>query len=137
MQIQLPIKDSSFEGENWLPSSAFRLFSPALFSVQWVKLDYFFEPFIPRGKEDANETVSSFIKRRLGQEALDYAANPFISGVYASKPETLHLGSAFPFLEELEKKYRSIFLGMFRKKYSQAATQNQTNFLYPRDAPTN
>ena len=27
---------------NWLPSpSAFRLFSPALFSVQWVKLDYF------------------------------------------------------------------------------------------------
>ena len=93
---------------------------PSFFTSSFLspmgKIRLLFEPFIPRGKEDANETVSSFIKRRLGQEALDYAANPFISGVYASKPETLHLGSAFPFLEELEKKYRSIFLGMFRKK---------------------
>ena len=69
MQIQLPIKDSSFEGENWLPPLSFPSFFTSSFLSPMGKIRLLFEPFIPRGKEDANETVSSFIKRRLGQEA--------------------------------------------------------------------
>ena len=48
---------------------------------------------------------------------LDYAVNPFISGVFASRPETFNTKLAFPFLYSLEKNDRSIFLGMFRKIY--------------------
>ena len=40
--------------------------------------------------------MASFIERRLGKEVLEYAANPFVGGVYASKPENLLLKHAFP-----------------------------------------
>ena len=72
------------------------------------------EPFISRAKNSEQETVASFISRRLGKEALAYGANPFISGIYAAKPESLNLKQAFPKLWDIEKKYRSIILGMFK-----------------------
>ena len=72
------------------------------------------EPYISRSNQPDDESVASFIERRLGKEALDYAANPFLAGIYASKPESLNLNQAFPKLGEIEKKYRSLFLG-FRK----------------------
>lgn len=73
------------------------------------------EPFIPRKKDNsADETMASFVKRRLGKQALDYGANPFIGGVYASRPESLILKHAFPSLYETERKFGSIFWGMIR-----------------------
>jgi oxygen-dependent protoporphyrinogen oxidase len=70
------------------------------------------EPLVGRAKLSDEESVASFIARRLGQEALDYAANPFLAGIYAARPESLNLKQAFPKLWEIEKKYRSLFLGM-------------------------
>ena len=58
--------------------------------------------------------MASFIERRLGKEVLEYAANPFVGGVYASKPESLILKHAFPSLLELEQKYGSLFKGMIK-----------------------
>ena len=113
---------------------------PSFFTSSFLspmgKIRLLFEPFIPRGKEDANETVSSFIKRRLGQKLwIMLPIHLFL--VYTHPNQKLFI-LVVPFRSwRNSKKYRSIFLGMFRKKYSQAATQNQTNFLYPRDAPTN
>ena len=73
------------------------------------------EPFISRKKDfEEDESMADFVKRRLGKEVLDYAANPFIGGIYASSPETLILKHAFPSLFEMEQKYGSIFLALFR-----------------------
>ena len=58
--------------------------------------------------------MASFIERRLGIEALEYAANPFVGGIYASKPESLILKHAFPSLLEMEKNYGSIIKGIFK-----------------------
>ena len=80
------------------------------------KLRLLAEPFVSRSTEPQNESVASFIKRRLGQEALDYGANPFLAGIYASKPESLILNQAFPKFAELEKKYRSILLGLKKSR---------------------
>ena len=138
MQIQLPIKDSLFEGENWLPSpSAFRLFSPALFSVQWVKLDYFsnhlfqevrkmqMRPFHLSLREDWDRKLWIMLPIHL-----------FL--VYTHPNQKLFiLVVPFRSWRNSKKKYRSIFRYVQKKKYMQAATQNQTNFLYLRDAPTN
>jgi len=79
------------------------------------KLRLFMEPFISRKKDfEKDESMADFVKRRLGKEVLDYAANPFIGGIYASSPETLILKHAFPSLFEMEQKYGSIFLALFR-----------------------
>ena len=65
----------------------------------------------PRGRADVQETVADFVRRRLGQEFLDYAINPFVGGVYAGDPEQLSLREAFPKLHQVETRYRSLFLG--------------------------
>lgn len=87
------------------------------------KLRLLCEPFISRGKHTENESVDSFISRRLGKEALDYAGNPFLAGIFAAKPESLNLKQAFPKMWEIEDKYRSLFLG-FRKKNKEADNPN-------------
>lgn len=75
------------------------------------KLRVLFEPFLPKGKDRKNESVADFITRRLGKEALDYLANPFLAGIYAAKPETLCLRHTFPAIYDLEEKHRSLLLG--------------------------
>jgi oxygen-dependent protoporphyrinogen oxidase len=79
------------------------------------KIRLLLEPLIPRGK-NKDENVAHFISRRLGKEALTYAGNPFLSGVYAAKPESLSLQYAFPTLQELEQKHGSLFKGMLKSK---------------------
>ena len=61
-----------------------------------------------------DESMAQFVKRRLGREALNYAANPFVGGVYASRPESLVLKHAFPSLLEMEKHHGSIFFSILR-----------------------
>lgn len=75
------------------------------------KLRLLLEPFLSRGKDSDRESVADFITRRLGKEALEYLANPFLAGIYAAKPETLSMRHTFPAIHALEKKYRSLLLG--------------------------
>lgn len=92
-----------------LPSSMKEAITTTVFQPAG-KLRVLLEPFIPRynGEE---ETVASFVKRRLGQEILDYGLNPFVAGIYANRPEYLSLKHAFPAMFNLEKEYRSLIWG--------------------------
>jgi oxygen-dependent protoporphyrinogen oxidase len=69
------------------------------------------EPFVGRASGDREESVADFVRRRLGQEFLDYAINPFVSGVYAGDPEKLSVRAAFPRLVELEHRYGGLIRG--------------------------
>jgi oxygen-dependent protoporphyrinogen oxidase len=97
-----------------LPQS-FRSFLCSSFLSPLGKFRILLEPFVLRGK-NIDESVADFISRRLGKEALAYAGNPFLSGVYAAKPESLSLKQAFPALQELEQAHGSLFKGMFKSK---------------------
>jgi len=70
---------------------------------------------LPRGGAD-DETISSFIARRLGREALDRLAEPLLGGIYAGDPSELSVQSTFPQLVELERKHRSLVIGMLRSR---------------------
>jgi|MDTC01.3.fsa_nt_gb oxygen-dependent protoporphyrinogen oxidase len=96
-----------------VPSSPPALIRSKLFSLRG-KLRLLLEPLLPRGKEPEVETVASFVKRRLGREALDYAVDPFVSGIYTARPESMILRHAFPLLSKLEAEHRSLFLGGMR-----------------------
>jgi len=97
-----------------LPQSPGSFLSSAFLSPLG-KLRLLLEPFFPKGKNE-DESVADFISRRLGKEALTYAANPFLSGVYAAKPESLSLKNAFPALLEMEQTHGSLFKGMLKSK---------------------
>jgi oxygen-dependent protoporphyrinogen oxidase len=95
-----------------LPMSPGAFFKTHLFS--WpAKLRLLSEPLISRGGGD-DESVSSFVDRRFGREFLEYAVNPFVSGVYAGDPARLSVRSAFPKLYELERDYGSVLLGAIK-----------------------
>lgn len=93
-----------------LPLSLRALAATPLFSIG-AKLRLLREPFIARGAPDEEESVADFVRRRLGDEFLDYAINPFVGGVYAGDPRALSVGAAFPRLRELEQMHGSLIRG--------------------------
>lgn len=90
------------------------VFSP-LFS--WPgKIRMGLDLFIPRRADNGDESLASFVRRRLGQEALVKMAEPMLAGIYSADPETMSLNSTFPMFAQSEKKYRSLILGMLERK---------------------
>jgi oxygen-dependent protoporphyrinogen oxidase len=79
-----------------------------------AKLRVLREPFIPPARGDTEESLADFVRRRLGQDMLDYAINPFVAGVYAGTPEELSVRAGFPKLYELEQRYGSLIKGAIR-----------------------
>ncbi len=74
------------------------------------------EPFV-RSSSPEGESVAKFFERRLGKEIVDFAVDPFISGIYAGDPDKLSIRSAFPKLFEMERDHGSLFkAGLFGKR---------------------
>jgi protoporphyrinogen/coproporphyrinogen III oxidase len=68
---------------------------------------------LPRGG-DPDESLGGFVRRRLGREALERVAQPLVAGIYTADPEDLSLAAAMPRFLELERRERSVILGMWR-----------------------
>ncbi len=96
-----------------LPMNPKDFISTKLFSTK-AKFRILMEPFIGKSKDGYYQSVAEFVRRRLGQEFLDYAINPFVSGVFAGDPENLSVKSAFPKLYRLEEVYGGLFKGMIK-----------------------
>jgi len=84
------------------------IFTP-LFSCK-DKIRILFEPLRKKGT-NPDESIADTVKRRLGKSFLDYAVDPFISGVYAGDPSKLITRHAFPKLYNLEQTYGSFIKG--------------------------
>ncbi len=78
------------------------------------KLRMMMEPWISV-KNDTNESVASFIRRRFGDEALERAGQAMVAGIYTGDPEKLGISAALPRFKELEKKYGSVIRGLKRE----------------------
>jgi protoporphyrinogen/coproporphyrinogen III oxidase len=86
------------------------LFPPA------AKLRLLKEPWIGRPPQGTEESIAQFVRRRLGQEFLDYAVGPFVSGVYAGDPERLSVRWAVPKIWTLERDHGSLIRGAFARR---------------------
>lgn len=96
-----------------LPSSLLTAITTPLFT--WKdKLRILGEPWRKRGT-DPNESVGSLAGRRLGKSYVDYAVDPFLSGVYAGDPYKLPTRLALPKLYRLEQDYGSFIRGSIAK----------------------
>lgn len=95
-----------------MPLSPGQFVTSKLFRLK-TKLNLIREPFIAPCPPEIEESLATFVVRRLGQEFLDYAINPFVAGVYAGDPSKLSVQHAFPKLYALEQKYGSMIKGQF------------------------
>ncbi len=98
---------------NALPSGPISAITTSLFTF-YDKLRILKEPFREKGTYPL-ETVAGLTRRRLGESFLNYAINPFISGIYAGNPETLVTRYALPKMYNLEQKYGSLIIGGLKK----------------------
>lgn len=96
-----------------LPAGMISGIRTPLFSLR-DKLNLIAEPFRKKGN-DPLESVAQLVRRRLGHTFLDYAVDPFISGIYAGDPEKLVTQYALPKLYALEQNYGSFIGGAIKK----------------------
>lgn len=82
------------------------------------------EPFRQKGT-NPNESVAGIARRRLGDSFVNYAVDPFISGIYAGNPETLVTRFALPKLYQLEQNYGSFIRGAIKKAKEPKSEQDK------------
>ena len=76
------------------------------------KLRMLLDLALPRRAGDADESVAAFVRRRLGREALERVAEPLLGGIYTGDAERLSLRATMPRFVELERRHRSLILGL-------------------------
>jgi protoporphyrinogen/coproporphyrinogen III oxidase len=99
-----PIPEGSFLG---FPVRARALVASSLFSLGG-KLRMALEAVVPRNEDDEDESIASFVRRRFGQEAVDYLAEPLLAGIHAGDVERLSIRALFPRLVDAERQSGSI-----------------------------
>ncbi|HZF06606.1 MAG TPA: protoporphyrinogen oxidase [Patescibacteria group bacterium] len=61
-----------------------------------------------------DESLGAFVRRRLGGEALERVAQPLVAGIYTADPEELSVAATMPRFVEVERRHRSVILGLRR-----------------------
>lgn len=95
----VPLKPPAFIRSDILPLSA--------------KLRMALELFLPPKRDDAEETVYSFGRRRLGTAFTNFLLDPMVSGIFAGNTRELSLPAVFPKMVALEREYGGLFRAMF------------------------
>lgn len=110
-----------------LPSSPLTIpFSRALSPTGWLRI--LMEPFVrSRGVEE--ESVSSFFRRRFGDEAARVLADAMVAGVSGGLPEQLEMESFQPRMSEWERNHRSVLVGWARHSRPSGAPFQGTGTL--------
>ncbi len=70
------------------------------------------EAELPAAPPDGDESLASFISRRLGREAYDRLVEPLLTGIYGGDGEQLSLQATFPQLRALELEHGSLLRGL-------------------------
>ncbi len=99
-----PIVEGSFLG---FPLRADALLRSTLFSTTG-KIRMAAEVLMPRKDEDEDESIGQFVRRRFGEEAAAYLADPLLAGIHAGDAETLSVRALFPRLVEAERRSGSV-----------------------------
>ena len=86
------------------------------------KLRMALEPFIPKRTSEEEESLSQFVRRRLGKELLEKIAEPLVGGIHAGNAETMSIKASFPRFVDLEQKYGSLIRGMLARKKQMGLT---------------
>jgi oxygen-dependent protoporphyrinogen oxidase len=80
----------------------------------------------PRGGYP-DESLGAFVRRRLGREALERAAQPLVAGIYTADPDELSLGATMPRFIEMERRERSVILALWRAAHRAPARHAGTS----------
>ncbi|HLU30844.1 MAG TPA: protoporphyrinogen oxidase, partial [Acidimicrobiia bacterium] len=96
------------------PSRLAPLFRSSLLSWRG-KLRVLGDLVLPSGA-NGDESLDSFVRRRLGSEVLERIAEPLVAGIHAARPDTMSLRASFPRFLDMERNHRSLILAARRAR---------------------
>ena len=99
-----PIMEGSAFG---FPIRVAPLAASTLFSWRG-KLRMAMEVIVPRRTSTEDESLASFVRRRFGDEAVQYLADPLLAGIHAGDADRLSTKALFPRFFEVERTKGSI-----------------------------
>jgi oxygen-dependent protoporphyrinogen oxidase len=99
-----PLSEGSFLG---FPLRFSALARSSLFTIGG-KLRLASELLIPGNRSEEDESIGAFVRRRFGEEAVDYLAEPLLAGIHAGDVERLSMRALFPRLLEAERQSGSV-----------------------------
>lgn len=79
---------------------------------------------LPAKSVNGDESLGTFVSRRLGREAYENLIEPLMSGIYAGDGDALSLASTFPYLRDLEIKYGSLARGALQMRKQSAGAKH-------------
>jgi oxygen-dependent protoporphyrinogen oxidase len=112
------IAEGSFLG---FPLDARSLARSSVFSLGG-RLRMACELFMPRRGGDEDESIGTFVRRRFGDEAVQYLAEPLLAGIHAGDVDRLSTQALFPRLLEAERQSGSV-LRAFRAMQAKPSPQ--------------
>ncbi len=81
--------------------------------ISWPgKIRMGMEVLVPKRKVMEDESLASFVTRRLGRECLEKIAEPLVAGIHTSNPINMSVLATFPRFVQIEQKSGSLILGM-------------------------
>jgi oxygen-dependent protoporphyrinogen oxidase len=104
------------------PLMSSRLFSPSAKLRMALELVIPKRPLRPNGpaglaREQAeDESIAQFVRRRFGQEAVTYIAEPLLAGIHAGDVERLSMRALFPRLVDAEARAGSVIRAFRRER---------------------
>lgn len=74
------------------------------------------EPFIARRRDDSDESIASFVRRRLGTEVYERLVQPLVGGIFTGDPEQLSIRATMPRFIQMEREHGSLLRAAWRER---------------------
>ena len=100
------------------------------------KLRLLAELIVPRCREAGDESLASFVRRRLGRETFERLVQPLVGGIYTADSEQLSLAATLPRFQEMERRHGSLIRATWKDRLankSGGSGARYTLFMAPRE----
>jgi len=91
------------------------------------KLRLGWEYFTPASRQQQDESLASFARRRLGREAYERIVQPLVGGIYTADPEQLSMDATMRQFVEMERKHGGIIRGVLRRPAAQKTNDKKAS----------
>lgn len=120
------IPTGSFMG---IPIEARPFLTSRLFGVSG-KMRAGFDFVLPKGKEQTDQSLGHFFRRRFGDELVENLIEPLLSGIYSGNIDEMSLMATFPNFYELEQKHGSLIKGLQKTMPKRTKTRNKQQGIF-------
>ncbi|MCP5098358.1 MAG: protoporphyrinogen oxidase [Chloroflexi bacterium] len=109
-----------------VPMSPVSLIKTPLLSTS-AKFRLLKEPFTAPRTDPSDESLGSFLRRRIGDEAVDNLAKPAIGSIYLGDVDAMSVQVSFGQFAEMERSHGSLVKGMFAMMKAKKAAREATD----------